>query len=64
MIHTKKLLDTHHCYLLDCGTEIYVWVGRSTNLEERKAANGAAEVNIISNYINININFQASYYNK
>ncbi|CAI9262962.1 unnamed protein product [Lactuca saligna] len=40
---TKKLLDTHHCYLLDCGTEIYVWVGRSTNLEERKAANGAAE---------------------
>ncbi|CAI9287528.1 unnamed protein product [Lactuca saligna] len=42
---TKKLLDTHHCYLLDCGTEIYVWVGRSTNLEERKAANRAAEVN-------------------
>ncbi|KAL4590038.1 hypothetical protein LXL04_002956 [Taraxacum kok-saghyz] len=40
---TKKLLDTHHCYLLDCGTEIYVWVGRSTNLVERKAANGAAE---------------------
>ncbi|KAI3524188.1 hypothetical protein L1887_02840 [Cichorium endivia] len=40
---TKKLLDTHHCYLLDCGTELYVWVGRSTNLAERKAANGAAE---------------------
>ncbi|XP_071742121.1 villin-5-like isoform X3 [Rutidosis leptorrhynchoides] len=40
---TKKLLDTHKCYFLDCGSEIYVWVGRSTPFDERKAANGAAE---------------------
>ncbi|PWA69895.1 villin/Gelsolin, ADF-H/Gelsolin-like domain protein [Artemisia annua] len=40
---TKKLLDTHVCYLLDCGAEIYVWMGRSTSLEERKDANRAAE---------------------
>ncbi|KAI7753928.1 hypothetical protein M8C21_033127, partial [Ambrosia artemisiifolia] len=40
---TKELLDTNKCYLLDCGPEIYVWMGRSTSLDERKAASGAAE---------------------
>ncbi|KAI3715170.1 hypothetical protein L6452_22140 [Arctium lappa] len=40
---TKKLLDTHNCYLLDCGEVIYVWVGRNTSLKERKAASGAAQ---------------------
>ena len=44
---TKKLLDTHVCYLLDCGAEIFVWMGRNTSLEERKDANGAAEVHFI-----------------
>nr|XP_043620147.1 villin-4-like isoform X1 [Erigeron canadensis]XP_043620148.1 villin-4-like isoform X2 [Erigeron canadensis] len=39
----KELLDTNKCYLLDCGSEIYVWMGRSTSLDERKAASGAAE---------------------
>ncbi|KAJ9548328.1 hypothetical protein OSB04_020871 [Centaurea solstitialis] len=39
----KELLDTGKCYLLDCGVEIYVWMGRSTSLDERKAASGAAE---------------------
>ncbi|KAI3772098.1 hypothetical protein L6452_03273 [Arctium lappa] len=39
----KELLDTGKCYLLDCGAEIYVWMGRSTSLDERKAASGAAE---------------------
>ncbi|XP_076910667.1 villin-5-like [Bidens hawaiensis] len=39
----KKLLDTHTCYVLDCGSEVHVWMGRNTLMEERKAANGAAE---------------------
>ncbi|KAI3803150.1 hypothetical protein L1987_31299 [Smallanthus sonchifolius] len=40
---TKKLLETDKCYLLDCGSEVHVWMGRNTSMEERKAANGAAE---------------------
>ncbi|XP_024980360.1 villin-4-like isoform X1 [Cynara cardunculus var. scolymus] len=40
---TKKLLDSHNCYLLDCGEVIYVWMGRNTSLAERKAASEAAE---------------------
>ncbi|KAL8235073.1 hypothetical protein R6Q59_021173 [Mikania micrantha] len=40
---TKKLLETNKCYLLDCGSEVHVWMGRDTSMEERKAANGAAE---------------------
>ncbi|KAI7748731.1 hypothetical protein M8C21_015892, partial [Ambrosia artemisiifolia] len=40
---TKELLATNKCYLLDCGAEVYVWIGRSTSLDERKAASGAAE---------------------
>ncbi|KAJ0701224.1 putative villin headpiece, villin/Gelsolin, ADF-H/Gelsolin-like domain superfamily [Helianthus annuus] len=39
----KKLLDTKKCYVLDCGSEVHVWMGRDTSMEERKAANGAAE---------------------
>ncbi|XP_071725410.1 villin-4-like isoform X2 [Rutidosis leptorrhynchoides] len=40
---TKNLLDTNKCYLLDCGPELYVWMGRSTSLDDRKVASGAAE---------------------
>ncbi|KAI7753963.1 hypothetical protein M8C21_029095, partial [Ambrosia artemisiifolia] len=40
---TRELLDTNKCYILDCGLEIYVWLGRSTSLDERKAASGATE---------------------
>lgn len=45
---TRKLLDTYKCYLLDCGTEIYLWMGRSTSLAQRKAASSAAEVRFAS----------------
>ncbi|KAK3143782.1 hypothetical protein QOZ80_4AG0304880 [Eleusine coracana subsp. coracana] len=38
-----ELLQSNKCYLLDCGAEMYVWMGRSTSLQERKAANEAAE---------------------
>ncbi|PON75025.1 Villin [Trema orientale] len=40
---TRELLDTNKCYLLDCGIEVFVWMGRNTSLDERKAASGAAE---------------------
>ncbi|PWA91817.1 villin headpiece, Villin/Gelsolin, ADF-H/Gelsolin-like domain protein [Artemisia annua] len=40
---TRELLDTYKCYILDCGQEIYVWLGRNTSLEGRKAASGATE---------------------
>jgi hypothetical protein len=41
---TRELLDSTKCYLLDCGSEIFVWMGRETTLEERKRAGSAAEV--------------------
>ncbi|XP_059459862.1 villin-4-like [Corylus avellana] len=40
---TRDLLDTNKCYLLDCGIEVFVWMGRNTSLDERKSASGAAE---------------------
>ncbi|KAL9242282.1 hypothetical protein vseg_016299 [Gypsophila vaccaria] len=40
---TRDLLNTSKCYLLDCGTEVFVWMGRTTSLVERKSASGAAE---------------------
>ncbi|GLT28606.1 hypothetical protein SLA2020_035260 [Shorea laevis] len=40
---TRELLDTNKCYILDCGLEVFIWMGRNTSLEERKSASGAAE---------------------
>ncbi|XP_057987950.1 villin-4 isoform X2 [Hevea brasiliensis] len=40
---TRELLDTNRCCILDCGLEVFVWMGRNTLLDERKAASGAAE---------------------
>ncbi|KAL8136385.1 hypothetical protein V2J09_002386 [Rumex salicifolius] len=40
---TRELLDTNKCYILDCGAEVFVWMGRNTSLDERKSASGAAE---------------------
>ncbi|KAK1366770.1 Villin-4 [Heracleum sosnowskyi] len=40
---TRELLDTYKCYLLDCGSEVFVWMGRNTSLDERKSASSAAE---------------------
>ncbi|GMJ11988.1 villin 2 [Hibiscus trionum] len=45
----KSLMENNKCYLLDCGSEIFVWVGRVTQVEERKAANQAAEGFVSSN---------------
>ncbi|RWW39368.1 hypothetical protein BHE74_00055311, partial [Ensete ventricosum] len=41
---SKAMLENYKCYLLDCGAEIFIWVGRVTQIEERKAASKAAEV--------------------
>ncbi|KAJ8750741.1 hypothetical protein K2173_015922 [Erythroxylum novogranatense] len=40
---TRELLDTNKCYILDCGVEVFVWMGRNTSLDERKSASEAAE---------------------
>ncbi|CAN4124217.1 unnamed protein product [Withania somnifera] len=40
---TRELLDTNCCYLVDCGIEVFVWMGRNTSLDERKTASGAAD---------------------
>lgn len=39
----RDLLDTNKSYLLDCGIEVFVWMGRNTSLDERKSASRAAE---------------------
>lgn len=41
---TRELLDTNGCYIVDCGIEVFVWMGRNTSLDERKTASGAADV--------------------
>lgn len=40
---SKAMLENNKCYLLDCGAEVFVWVGRVTQVEDRKAASQAAE---------------------
>ncbi|KAL9686046.1 hypothetical protein QQ045_023501 [Rhodiola kirilowii] len=39
----RELLETSKCYILDCGAELFVWVGRTTSLDDRKSASEAAE---------------------
>lgn len=46
---SKSLLENNKCYLQDCGAEVFVWVGRVTQVEERKAACQAAEVMSLHN---------------
>ncbi|KAK4785089.1 hypothetical protein SAY86_001778 [Trapa natans] len=40
---TRELLNTSKCYLLDSGSEMFVWMGRTTSLDDRKSASAAAE---------------------
>ena len=39
-----ELLETNKCYVLDCGLEVFVWMGRNTSLDERKSASRYADV--------------------
>lgn len=41
---SKSMLENNKCYILDRGSELFIWVGRVTQVEERKAASQAAEV--------------------
>ncbi|XP_008786911.2 villin-2-like [Phoenix dactylifera] len=45
---SKAMLENNKCYLLDCGAEVFVWVGRVTQVEDRKAASKAAEEFVIN----------------
>ncbi|KAL3533767.1 hypothetical protein ACH5RR_007288 [Cinchona calisaya] len=45
---SKSILENNKCFLLDCGSEIFVWVGRVTQVDERKVAIQAAEEFIAS----------------
>ncbi|KAJ7959797.1 Villin-1 [Quillaja saponaria] len=39
----KDMLETNKCYMLDCGAEIFVWMGRQTSITERKTSTSAIE---------------------
>lgn len=39
----RELLDKDKCYMLDCHTEIFVWMGRCTSMTERKSSISATE---------------------
>ena len=41
---SKSMLENTKCYLLDCGAEVFIWVGRVTQVDERKAASQSVEV--------------------
>eukprot|EP01018_Ginkgo_biloba_P027698 Gb_29107 [translate_table: standard] len=43
---SKGMLESNKCYLLDCGSELYIWVGRVTQLEDRKVASSVAELHL------------------
>ncbi|KAK7291876.1 hypothetical protein RIF29_07376 [Crotalaria pallida] len=40
---TRELLETDKCYIIDCGLEVFAWMGRNSSLDERKSASGAAD---------------------
>ncbi|KAG0607331.1 hypothetical protein M758_8G020200 [Ceratodon purpureus] len=40
---SKDMLDSSKCYMLDCGTELYIWAGRNTSLDARKSAVSTVE---------------------
>ncbi|XP_035831515.1 villin-4 isoform X3 [Helianthus annuus] len=47
--YSKSSFETDKCYLMDCGFEVFVWVGRVTQVDDRKAATQAAEEFLTSN---------------
>ena len=42
----REMLDSNKCFLIDTGHELFVWTGRNTSIEERKAGVLAAEASI------------------
>ena len=47
---SKGMLDSSKCYLLDCGTELYIWTGRNTSLDTRKTAVSTVEASSVAIY--------------
>ena len=47
---SKDMLDSSKCYMLDCGTELYIWAGRNTSLDARKSAVSTVEASSFANY--------------
>ncbi|KAK9065757.1 hypothetical protein SSX86_015158 [Deinandra increscens subsp. villosa] len=45
---SKSLLRTDKCYMLYCGTDVFIWVGRATRLEDRKTAMQTVEEYIVN----------------
>ncbi|KAI3806555.1 hypothetical protein L1987_22463 [Smallanthus sonchifolius] len=45
---SKSLLRTDKCYILYCGTDLFIWVGRATRLEDKKTAMQTAEEFIVN----------------
>ncbi|KAI4306619.1 hypothetical protein L6164_029880 [Bauhinia variegata] len=39
----KEILETDKCYMLDCNTEIFVWMGRHTTMTEKRTSITAIE---------------------
>ncbi|XP_019167794.1 PREDICTED: villin-1 [Ipomoea nil] len=39
----KEMLDSNKCYMLDCNTELFLWMGKRTSVTERKTSISAAE---------------------
>lgn len=45
---SKSKLEKKKCYLLDCGAEVFVWVGRATQVDARKSTCKAVQVMTVS----------------
>ncbi|XP_024003732.1 villin-1 [Eutrema salsugineum] len=39
----KDMLEKNKCYMLDCDSEVFVWMGRNTSLTERKTSISSSE---------------------
>ncbi|KAK2641213.1 hypothetical protein Ddye_022976 [Dipteronia dyeriana] len=39
----KDMLEKDKCYMLDCGNEVFVWMGRNTSITERRISISASE---------------------
>ncbi|CAL9234875.1 unnamed protein product [Arabidopsis halleri] len=39
----KDMLEKNKCYMLDCYSEVFVWMGRNTSLTERKTSISSSE---------------------
>src|SRR5690349_4991169 len=44
---STKVIDSNRCYVLDCGDEVFVWVGRTSSESDRGASVEFAEHLII-----------------